>query len=81
MIIEYSWSQNRKQQLFIDSLYRLNKNRISKILGSGTEIFEKKDGWWQRIVRWDNDSVHVYSFIFGIDEGQRTRVIVRYKNL
>ncbi|MCS3532015.1 hypothetical protein [Chryseobacterium sp. JUb7] len=78
-LIEYSWSQNRKQQLFIDNLYSFNKNKISKVLGKGIETFEKKENWWQRTVRWDNDSIHVFSFIFGVDEGQRTRVIIRYK--
>lgn len=79
-LIEYSWNQDKKKKLFIDELYKFNKTRISKQLSKkGIEKSEKIDYWWQKIIRWDNDSTHIYSFIFGIDEGQRTRIIVRFK--
>lgn len=79
-LIEYSWNQDKKKKFFIDDLYKFNKKRISKkIAQTGIEKSEKIDYWWQRIIRWDNDSTHIYSFIFGLDEGQRTRIIVRFK--
>lgn len=79
-LIEYSWNQDEKKKSFIDNLYEFNKKRISKKLAQdGIEKSEKVDYWWQKIVRWDNDSTHIYSFIFGVDEGQRTRIIVRFK--
>ena len=79
-LIEYSWNQDLKKVSFIDSLYKLNKKLISKSLKNyGTESYEEVDYWWQKKNRWDNDSIHVFSFIFGVKEGQRTRVIVRYK--
>jgi len=79
-LIEYSWNQDEKKKSFIDDLYEFNKKIISKKLAqSGIEKSEKIDYWWQKIVRWDNDSTHIYSFIFGIEEGQRTRIIVRFK--
>lgn len=79
-LIEYSWDQDKKKELFIDSLYQLNKKKISEELAiKGLEKNEKVDYWWQKIVRWDNTSMHIYSFIFGIEEAQRTRVIVRFK--
>lgn len=80
-LIEYSWNQGEKKIPFIAELYNFNKNKISEFLSQeGNEKSEKIDYWWQKIVRWDNDSTHVYSFIFGIEEGQRTRIIVRFKN-
>lgn len=79
-LIEYSWDKDRKKKTFIDNLYKFNKTQISKSLkDNGIEKSQKVDYWWQKIIRWDNDSTHVYSFIFGIDDGQRTRVIIRYK--
>ncbi|WP_299628335.1 hypothetical protein [uncultured Tenacibaculum sp.] len=79
-LVEYSWYQNSKKETFIDSLYQINKRRISKILKTnGTETYKKVDYWWQKENHWDNDSIHVFSFIFGIKEGKRTRVIIRYK--
>jgi hypothetical protein len=79
-LIEYSWNQDDLKEHFIDNLYKSNKDMISKRLSQkGIEKSEKIDYWWQKIVRWDNDSTHIYSFIFGIDEGQRTRIIVRFK--
>ncbi|MES2543525.1 MAG: hypothetical protein V4548_01475 [Bacteroidota bacterium] len=83
-LIEYSWNQGRKKgrkkEPFIDDLYNFNKVEISKSLKqSGEEKSEKVDYWWQKIIRWDNDSTHIYSFIFGMEKGQRTRVIIRYK--
>ena len=79
-LIEYSWNQNRKKKLFIDNLYKFNKINISKkIHQNGNEISQKIDGYWQKEIKWDNDSIHIFSFIFGIEKGQRTRVIVRYK--
>ncbi|MCU7616007.1 hypothetical protein NZ698_02255 [Chryseobacterium sp. PBS4-4] len=79
-LIEYSWNQDDLKEHFIDNLYQSNKDMISKSLSQkGIEKSEKIDYWWQKIVRWDNDSTHIYSFIFGIDEGQRTRIIVRFK--
>ncbi|SFN13200.1 hypothetical protein SAMN05421594_1231 [Chryseobacterium oleae] len=80
-LIEYSWNQDKKKVPFIDNLYNFNKEFISKNLSrQGEETNEKIDYWWQKIVRWDNDSTHIYSFIFGVNEGQRTRIIVRFKN-
>ncbi|MCT2564737.1 hypothetical protein [Chryseobacterium herbae] len=80
-LIEYSWNQDKKKVTFIDNLYNFNKGYISKKLSrKGEETNEKTDDWWQKIVRWDNDSTHIYSFIFGVNEGQRTRIIVRFKN-
>lgn len=79
-MIEYSWDQDQKKELFIDKLYRLNKSNIAKELKmDGSEKTEQVDYWWQKIIRWDNNNLHIYSFVFGIDEGQRTRVIVRFK--
>lgn len=79
-LIEYSWDKDRKEKAFIDKLYKFNKTQISKSLkDNGIEKSQKIDYWWQKIIRWDNDSTHIYSFIFGIEDGQRTRVIVRYK--
>ncbi|KAA2220692.1 hypothetical protein [Chryseobacterium sediminis] len=79
-LIEYSWDQDQKKELFIDKLYRLNKSNIAKELKmDGSEKTEQVDYWWQKIIRWDNNNLHIYSFVFGIDEGQRTRVIVRFK--
>jgi len=79
-LIEYSWSRSKKQKPFINRLYEFNKKRISKKLAQdGIEKSDKIDYWWQKIIRWDNDSAHIYSFIFGIKEGQRTRIIVRFK--
>ncbi len=80
-LIEYSWDQDAKKKLYIDDLYKLNKEDLTKKLSlKGSEKSSKIDYWWQKIVRWDTDSTHVYSFIFGIEEGQRTRIIVRFKN-
>lgn len=79
-LIEYSWNKDRKKKQFIDELYEFNKTQISNSLkDKGTENSEKVDYWWQKKIRWDNNSAHIYSFIFGIKEGQRTRVIIRYK--
>ncbi|BAP30915.1 uncharacterized protein CHSO_1878 [Chryseobacterium sp. StRB126] len=79
-LIEYSWDQDKKKELFIDSLYQLNKKNISEELAmKGLEKSKTVDYWWQKIIRWDNASMHIYSFIFGMEEGQRTRVIVRFK--
>lgn len=79
-LIEYSWNQDKKKKPFIDNLYKLNKKNISDELKmKGLEKNEKVDYWWQKIIRWDNTSMHIYSFIFGMEEGERTRVIVRFK--
>jgi hypothetical protein len=79
-LIEYSWNQDQNKEPFIDKLYQLNKRNIARALEmEGLEKNEGVDYWWQKVIRWDNNIVHVYSFIFGINEGQRTRVIVRFK--
>ena len=79
-LIEYSWHQDKKKNPFMDNLYQFNKKKISEELAmKGLEKNEKVDYWWQKIIRWDNTSMHIYSFIFGVQEGQRTRVIVRFK--
>jgi len=79
-LIEYSWSRNKKQKPFINELYEFNKSRISQSLSLyGNEKYEQVDDWWQKIVRWDNDSIHIYSFIFGTKEAQRTRIIIKFK--
>ncbi|WP_449398689.1 hypothetical protein [Chryseobacterium wanjuense] len=72
-LIEYSWSQDDKHQLFIDKLYNFNKKSICKTFGEGDEKYQKIDYWWQKIIRWDNDSIHVYSFIFGTDQGAKNK--------
>lgn len=80
-LIEYSWNQDSDRKFFIDSLYSFNRRHISDILkDNGKEVLKDEGNWWQKKTIWENDSIYVFSFIFGYNKGQRTRVIIRQKN-
>lgn len=79
-VIEYSWNKPNNNDSIISKIYDNNIKIISnKLQQKGKITNEAKDSWKQQIISWENDSIYVWSFIFGYDLPQRTRVIIRRK--
>ena len=80
-VIEYSWNKPKDNDSIISKIYENNIKIISnKLRQKGKITNESKNSWKQQIITWENDSIYVWSFIFGYDLPQRTRVIIRQKN-